>query len=237
MAVTDGCETHEAPVFIGGTVVDTPMHEVENPARCEQVVGYAACSDARIVDAAVRAAAVAAPGWAAMGPQERKSALKASAAVATGDFEERARLLTREQGKVLWESNIDLAGAPYLLHECAKLIDDVVAEDVVEDRRGRFIRRRRPVGVVGVIVPWNYPVVLAFNAIAPALAAGNTVVVKPPELAPLALTQTLIAVAATLPDGVLNIVPGYGAEAGTRWRPIRSCAGSCSPAAFPPDAP
>jgi aldehyde dehydrogenase len=195
-------------------VVDTPMHEVENPARCEQVVGYAACADAGIVDAAVRAAAAAAPGWAAMGPQERKSALKASAAVATGGFDERARLLTREQGKVLWESNIDLAGAPYLLYECSKLTDDVVAEDVVEDRRGRFIRRRRPVGVVGVIVPWNYPIVLGFNAIAPALAAGNTVVVKPPELAPLALTQTLIAVAATLPDGVLNIVPGYGAEAG-----------------------
>lgn len=169
---------------------------------------------ADVVDRAVRAAAAAAPAWADCAPDERKQLMRQAALACTADFDQRATLLTREQGKVLWESNLDLAGAPYLLHECSRLITRVVAEDVVDDERGRFVTRRRPVGVVGVIVPWNYPVLLAFNGIAAALAAGNTVVVKPPELAPLALTQTVRTVAAVLPPGVLNVVPGDGAIAG-----------------------
>lgn len=212
--MNDQLDAVAAQVFIGGGTVNAPSHPVYNPACCDEVVGFSARADAGLVDRAVRAAAAAATAWADLDCATRKSAMRTAAAAALDGFDERARLLTCEQGKVLWESNVDLAGAPYLLHECSRLIERVVAEDNVDDDRGRFITRRRPVGVVAVIVPWNYPVVLAFNAIAPALAAGNTVVVKPPELAPLALTRTLTAVAAALPDGVLNVVPGYGSEAG-----------------------
>lgn len=205
---------NDAHVLIGGRTVDCPMHPVRNPARAEEIVGASALAGADLVDRAVRAAAVAAPGWAALSAADRRTALKDAAAAALEDFGGRAALLTGEQGKVLWESMVDLAGAPYLLRECRRMIEQVADEQVVDDERGRFIRRRRPVGVVAVIVPWNYPVLLAFNAIAPALAAGNTVVVKPPELAPLALTAVLHAVAAVLPDGVINVVPGDGAVAG-----------------------
>lgn len=208
-------ETAFAHAFIGGGgVLDTPIAPVHNPARHDEVVGYTACADAALVDQAVHAAGAAAPRWAALDPEQRKAMMTTALELAAGDFDKRARLLTREQGKVLWESQLDLAGAPYLLLECSRLIDRIVAEHVVEDDRGRFITRRFPAGVVAVIVPWNYPILLAFNTIAPALAAGNTVVVKPPELAPLTLTQTVTAMAAALPDGVLNIVPGDGAEAG-----------------------
>lgn len=204
-----------ADAYIGGETVELRRHPVFNPAAADEVVGYAGLADRDVVDRAVRAAAAAWPAWAATAPGERKQAMVAAAMAATADFDDRAELLTREQGKVLWESQMDLAGAPYLLHECSRLIKRVLAEDVVDDGRGRFVTRRRPVGVVGVIVPWNYPIVLAFNGIAAALAAGNTVVVKPPELAPLALTRTVTAVATALPPGVLNVVPGDGAEAGT----------------------
>lgn len=203
-----------ADPYVDGGHVDAPRRAVHNPANVDEVVGWAAVAEGALVDRAVRAAAAAAPGWAACPPDERKTLMRAAALAATEDFERRARLLTREQGKVVWESNLDLAGAPYLLHECSRLIKRVTAEECVDDERGRFVIRRRPVGVVGVIVPWNYPVLLAFNGIAAALAAGDTVVVKPPELAPLALTQTIAAVAAALPAGVLNVVPGDGPEAG-----------------------
>lgn len=205
---------NDARVLIGGRTIDGPTHPVYNPARADEIVGRSALADAELVDRAVRAAADAAPGWAALSVTDRRAALKGAAAAGLEDFENRARLLTAEQGKVLWESMVDLAGAPYLLHESRRLIERVAGEEVADDERGRFIRRRRPVGVVAVIVPWNYPVLLAFNAIAPALAAGNTVVVKPSELAPLTLTAVLHAVAATLPDGVLNVVPGDGAVTG-----------------------
>ncbi|GAB3016171.1 aldehyde dehydrogenase family protein [Mycobacterium bourgelatii] len=203
-----------APAYLGGTAVQTDSRPVYNPAHAHEIVGMAAHCGPGVVDQAVRAARAAAAEWAAVLPRDRKRLMREAAVAAMADFDALTALLTREQGKVLWESALDLAGAPYLLHECSKLIERVVAEDVTENERGRFIVRRRPVGVVGVIVPWNYPVLLAFNGIAAALAAGNTVVVKPPELAPMALTKTVTAVAAALPPGVLNVVPGDGAETG-----------------------
>lgn len=204
----------DATAIIGGEEVDAPSHPVYNPATLTEIVGRSARSGPELVDKAVRSAASAGPGWAEIGVKERKRLLAEAVTAATTDFDERARLLTREQGKALWESTVDLAGAPYLLHVNRKLVERAAAEDIVDDHRGRFITRRKPAGVVGVIVPWNYPVVLAFNGIAPALAAGNTVVVKPSELAPLALTRTIAAIAAVLPPGVLNVVPGFGDEAG-----------------------
>lgn len=206
--------TTSARVYFGGMDFDCPAHPVWNPARRQEQVGEAAKSSAAVVDSAVRAAASAARVWASTTAEERIGALAHATAASADDLDGRARVLTREQGKVLWESHVDLAAAPYLLYESSRFIERVLAVDVTEDSRGRFVRRHRPAGVVAVIVPWNYPVVLAFNAIAPALAAGNTVVVKPPELAPLALTATIRAVAKQLPPGVLNVIPGYGDVAG-----------------------
>ena len=203
-----------AAARVGLDTVTAPMMEVRDPADRRRVVGFSACSSREVVDRAVRAAHAAAGDWAACTPAARRAALVAAAAAAVDGIRERAELLTREGGKVLWESIADVAAAPYLLGVAAELIDRINEEERTERRRGDFVRRRRPVGVVGVIVPWNSPVVLAFNGIAPALAAGNTVVVKPSELAPLALTQTLTLLAEGLPPGVVNICPGTGPEAG-----------------------
>ncbi len=203
-----------AAARVGLETVAAPVIEVRDPADRRRVVGVGACSPPGLVDRAVRAADAAAGDWAAWTPSARREALGAAAAAVVDGIRERAELLTREEGKVLWESVADVAAAPYLLGVATELVDRVSEEERTERRRGDFVRRRRPVGVVGVIVPWNSPVVLAFNGIAPALAAGNTVVVKPSELAPLALTQTLTLLADRLPSGVLNICPGTGPETG-----------------------
>jgi aldehyde dehydrogenase len=199
---------------VGGAAYGVPSLAVHDPAHRDVVVGLTVASDQALVDRAVRAAAKAGSGWAARAADERADALRGAAAVAAADFEATAQLLTAEQGKVLWESRLDVAAAPYLLHVAAGLAGQAAEEGVVRDERGTFLRRRRPIGVVAVIVPWNYPIVLALNAVAPALAAGNTVVVKPPELAPLALGQVLSALAGALPPGVLNVCPGTGPDTG-----------------------
>ena len=109
---------------------------------------------------------------------------------------------------------VDVGGAGHILGWYSERAGEI-AEDRVfrQDARGTIWTGRRPMGVTGVIVPWNSPVYLAFLGIAPALLAGNTVVVKPSEFAPLTLSAVLEVVAVHLPAGVLNVVPG-GGEAG-----------------------
>ncbi len=123
-------------------------------------------------------------------------------------------VLVAEVGKVPAEADFDAGGAPGLLRRSAELHAEADAATVVEDGAVRSTLRHRPVGPVAVVVPWNSPVYLAFLAVAPALLAGCTVVVKPPEDAPLALTGLLHALADALPEAVVNVVPGRGAEAG-----------------------
>lgn len=121
-------------------------HPVCNPAEADTVVGYSARGDGAAVDAAVLAAAEAAPGWAAATALQRREALIKAARATLDEFDSRAELLTSEQGKALWESNVDIAGAPYLLAENAKPAERVCAEDVVDNAQGRFVKRRRPAG-------------------------------------------------------------------------------------------
>ncbi len=210
----DERDVQVAAARVGPDTVRSPTMAVRDPADRDRVVGVVACSPPDLVDRAVRVADEAGRDWASWTPSARRKALEAAATAALDGIRERAELLTREEGKVLWESIADVAAAPYLLGVAADLVDRVAEEERIERRRGDFVRRRRPAGVVAVIVPWNSPVVLAFNGIAPALAAGNTVVVKPSELAPLALTKTLTLLAEGLPPGVVNICPGTGPETG-----------------------
>lgn len=126
-----------------------------------------------------------------------------------------AETLTREVGKVLPESRGDAAGAVSLTRYFASLAAAVDAERPVElPLPGRGVLRYVPSGPAGIISPWNTPIYLTFLAVAPALIAGDTVVVKPPEDAPLAVTAALSVLAGALPPGVVNIVPGRGDEAG-----------------------
>lgn len=203
-----------AEVLIGNRV--TPLTAsarttVRNPARTGEVVGEAALGTLADVDAAVRAAHDAFGPWSRTSPHERAAVLLDAVAELRPLAAELDRLLTREQGKLRWESRLDVGGAAHILEYYTGLATELAEERVLRsDSRGTVWLARRPMGVTGVIVPWNSPVYLGFLGIAPALMAGNTVVVKPSELAPLALHRVLRTLAAKLPDGVLNSVPGTG---------------------------
>lgn len=205
-----------APIIIGGEArpLDRSRSlEVIDPSSRE-VVGHAAMAREEDVDEAVRAAKEAFPAWQAMTAAERAQQMRSAADAVAADTGERARLLTREHGKVLWESNVDTEGAARILRYYADLAERYDTPDITEDERGRIVTKRQPFGVVAVIVPWNFPVILGFLMLSPALLAGNTIVVKPPEDVPLAFTETLRVLAASLPGGVVNVVPGVGREAG-----------------------
>lgn len=127
----------------------------------------------------------------------------------------RAELLTREHGKPLSEAGHDVGGAPRILRYYAGLASRYGTPDVSDGELGRIEKWRRPMGPMAIIVPWNAPVYLAYLMIAPALLAGNTLVVKPPSFTPLALTDTLAVLDSLLPDGVVNVVPGPGPTVGS----------------------
>jgi aldehyde dehydrogenase len=203
-----------APVVVGGTVRDCPTDAVPNPARRTEVVGTVARATPELAAQAVEAADRAFPGWAATAPAERAALLLQVADALEVDLEARSRLLTREHGKVLGDARGDVASGLRTLRYYAGLTEQFAADRVVHDARGRLVERRRPMGVVAVIVPWNYPVVLAMLMLAPALAAGNTAVVKLPDHSPLTVGGVLAELAAALPPGVVNVVAGSGPEVG-----------------------
>lgn len=196
------------------------FEEVHNPADAEEVVGrYQRCTPDD-VDVAVQRARAAFAAWRECGPDERAEYLRRAADLADTLVDDLSAVLTLETGKTRGESRGDAAGAGRLLREFAGLAHSAAAETDLTGAPGTsnassVLVRRVPLGPVAVIAPWNTPIYLAFSAIAPALAAGNTVVVKPPEVAPLALTAVVTALAEVLPQGVLSVVPGDGAVAGS----------------------
>ncbi len=206
-----------APIVIGGQ--ERPLDEerclpVIDPAHRHRVVGHVALATERDVDEAVAAAAAALPAWRAMAAADRADAMRQAADAIEADVEPRAELLTREHGKILAEARHDAQGAVRILRYYARLAERYDRPDVSDDQRGRIVRKRMPFGVVAVIVPWNAPIYLGFLMLAPALLAGNTVVVKPAEEVPLALADALRVLARSLPPGVVNAVPGVGGETG-----------------------
>jgi aldehyde dehydrogenase len=125
-----------------------------------------------------------------------------------------AALLTREMGKVIGESIGDVGTASFMLTFLPQEARRVLAQEHIDDEFGRLVLERRPLGVVGIIVPWNWPVSLLFVRVAAALAAGNTVVCLPSPYASLAVLHCLAALQDVLPPGTVNALSGYGPEAG-----------------------
>lgn len=206
-----------AGIRIAGRNVERPLADVVNPARTGDIVGRVALGEASDVDAAVRSAVEAAPAWAATAVEERADYLRRAADLLEPRLHEQARLLTAEIGKVLPESIGDAIGASRLLRIFASYAPEVAAAmsgEGIQVPVGDAVVRWVPKGPVAVIPPWNSPIYLAFMAVAPALMGGNPVIVKPPEIAPLALTDALVTLADALPPGVLNIVNGLGPTAG-----------------------
>lgn len=208
--------THEVvlPMSIGGVDVPGPITDVRNPARLTETVGGYATGGADTVDRAVRAAAAAFAAWSSVSASERAATLSTVADAIDAELDSLAILLTREHGKVLTDARAEVANTARTFRYYAGLAEHVAQEKVTQDHRGRIIERRSAMGVVAVIVPWNYPVLLATLMIAPALMAGNTTVIKLPDHAPLTLTRVLRKLTAAVPPGVVNVVAGTGQDVG-----------------------
>ncbi|MEU9785758.1 aldehyde dehydrogenase family protein [Streptomyces phaeochromogenes] len=184
---------------------------VVNPAD-EQVIAHVPAGTADDVDAAVRAARGALPAWAATSPAERAARIAALRDVLVARKEEIAETVTAELGSPLKFSQAVHVGAPIAV---AGSYAELAASYAFEEKVGNSTVHLEPVGVVGAITPWNYPLHQIVAKVAPALAAGCTIVLKPAEDTP--LTAQLFAEAvheAGLPAGVFNLVTGLGPVAG-----------------------
>ncbi|MEV0004921.1 aldehyde dehydrogenase family protein [Micromonospora sp. NPDC050980] len=184
---------------------------VENPATGE-TIGEVPAGTPADVDRAVAAARAAFPGWAATDPTERAAHLDRLHAALAARADDIARTVASELGAPLKLATRVQAGLPLIvLRSMVELAARPAAEQVV----GNSLVVREPVGVVGAITPWNYPLHQVVAKLAPALAAGCTVVLKPSELTPLTAYLLFDAVTeAGLPPGVVNLVPGTGAVVG-----------------------
>src|SRR3989475_4694312 len=189
--------------------------EIRNPATGE-VVDRVAAGTQEDINNAIDAAQAAFSKWSAVPPSERAAILFKAAHLLGEREKELARLLTQEQGKPLREAVLEIRRFVHTLEHYAGLAKSIRGGYVpaLDDRRYGMIIKK-PIGVCGSIVPWNFPVEPPGNNIGPALVTGNTVVVKPAGTTPLTDVQAvLILNEAGLPPGVLNIVPGPASVVG-----------------------
>jgi gamma-glutamyl-gamma-aminobutyraldehyde dehydrogenase len=222
----DDWKTHAANLrfrnqaFIGGKFVDAADGDVFdciNPATGAVLTQVASCKSAD-VDAAVRAARSAfnAGHWSRMAPGDRKAVMLRLADLIRDNLVELALLDSLDMGKLVTDAaTIDAPGSAHFFQWYAEAIDKIYDEVAPTGPGDLVLVRRVPLGVVGAVTPWNFPLDMATWKSAAALAAGNSVVLKPAEQSPLsALRLAELAVEAGLPEGVLNVVPGFGETAG-----------------------
>jgi len=187
---------------------------VENPATKTDIaeVPRAAAAD---VDRAVRAAARAFDGWRALRPSERGAAVFRVADALEERAEELAVVLTKETGNAIASSSRpEVRVTVEMLRYYAGLAGEVKGETVPVSEAALSYTRREPLGVVGAIIPWNSPLIIAAVKLGPALVTGNTVVLKAAEDSPLAVLELARLFHEHLPAGVVNVVTGEGSEAG-----------------------
>jgi aldehyde dehydrogenase (NAD+) len=212
-------QVKDQPLFIGGKWLDSvsgKMFPAINPATGETICQVAEGNKADI-DLAVKAArkALESGPWKTMDAAERGRLLFKLADLIENEAEELAVLESLNCGKTINDSRGDLQGVVNCLRYYAGWADKIEGKTVPV--RGNFLSYtlRQPVGVVGQIIPWNFPLFMLAWKWGPALACGNTVVMKPAEQSPLtALRVTALAQDAGFPDGVINMIPGYGENAG-----------------------
>jgi len=215
MATTSPTELQN---FINGSYeapADGQTEPVFNPATGE-VIAHAPLSTAADVDRAVKAAHDAFPGWAAATPGERALALLKLADAIEEHADELSELESDNAGKPINAFRDD--EIPFMVDNlrffagAARCLEGRAAGEYVSGYTS--IIRREPVGVVGQIAPWNYPLMMAVWKIGPALAAGNTIVLKPAETTPLTTLKMAEYAAEILPKGVLNVITGHGDPTG-----------------------
>jgi len=203
--------------FINGEWVESSeTRDNINPSDVTDVIGAYARADAQQVGVAVEAASAAQLAWATSTPQQRFDALDFVGSEILARKQELGRLLSREEGKILSEGIGEVARAGYIFKFFAGEALRLGGEHLKSVRPGIEIDiLRQPIGVVGLISPWNFPMAIPAWKIAPALAFGNTVVFKPAELAPgCGWTIAEIISRSGLPKGVFNLVMGSGTSVG-----------------------
>ncbi|GIE34273.1 aldehyde dehydrogenase [Actinoplanes italicus] len=163
----------------------------ENPARTAEIAGVVAETPAEAVDAIVREADAGQRKWAARELPERLAVLSRAATSIEESAAELATLLARESGKVVGDCRGEIGFAVRYLRWVVEHAPAAYADRIVDDELGRIVEQRKPYGVVAAVTPWNAPVILGMLKIAPALAAGNAVVVKPSPLAPLTISRVV----------------------------------------------
>jgi acyl-CoA reductase-like NAD-dependent aldehyde dehydrogenase len=191
------------------------MIEVIEPAT-EQVMAEVPRAGVEEVDAAVARAKAAFPAWRAVAPAERSALLRRLADALEERAEGLATLEARNAGKPIGDARAEMGMVVETFRYYAAAPERLLGQ-TIPVAGGVDMTFREPLGVVGLIVPWNFPLVIASWNVAPALAAGNTLVLKPAELTPLtALELEKIALEAGIPEGVLKVVAGPGSVCGSR---------------------
>jgi acyl-CoA reductase-like NAD-dependent aldehyde dehydrogenase len=189
--------------------------EILNPAT-EEVVERIEPATARDADAAVARAKKAFPAWRDVAPADRSRLLRRLADALEDERENLAQLESRDTGKPIGDARGEMGMVADTFHYYAGMPERMLG-DTIPVSGGVDVTFREPLGVVGLIVPWNFPLTIASWKMAPALAAGNTVVLKPAELTPLtALEFERISREAGIPEGVVNVLVGPGSVVGQR---------------------
>ncbi|WP_035803193.1 aldehyde dehydrogenase family protein [Kitasatospora mediocidica] len=192
------------------------LYEVVNPTT-EQVIQTVAMAGLEETDAAIARAKAAFATWRTVAPADRARLLRAFAAAVDADREHLAALEVANAGHTVGNARWEAGNARDVIEYYAAAPERLFGRQIPV-AGGVDLTFQEPLGVVGVIVPWNFPMPIAAWALAPALAAGNTVVLKPAELTPLtALRLAELALEAGIPPGVLQVLPGYGPVVGQRF--------------------
>ncbi len=191
------------------------MSTVRNPAT-EEVIAELDSAGVEETDAAVARAKAAFPAWRAVAPADRARLLRRLATLVEEHHEELARIESRNVGKPIAGARGEVGMVAQVFHYYAGAVDKHFGE-TIPVAGGVDMTFREPLGVVGLITPWNFPLNIASWKLGPSLACGNTVVLKPAELTPLsALRLAELALEAGIPEGVFNVVVGKGSVAGQR---------------------
>ncbi|WP_371477729.1 aldehyde dehydrogenase [Kitasatospora sp. NBC_00315] len=195
---------------------DQDLFEVVNPAT-EEVIRTVAMAGLAETDAAVARARTAFESWRAVAPADRARLLRAFAAAVDSEREQLAALEVANAGHTVGNARWEAGNARDVIEYYAAAPERLFGRQIPV-AGGLDVTFQEPLGVVGVIVPWNFPMPIAAWGLAPALAAGNTVVLKPAELTPLtALRLAELALHAGIPEGVLQVLPGRGPVVGQRF--------------------
>ena len=187
---------------------------VENPFN-QEIISHVPDSDNHDVNEAVSAANTAYSDWHKMSASERRDLMKELANKSRENANELAKTISMEMGKPFPEALDEIDTVADFLEYYGELARDEVGRIVAPvDRNTMSLVRYESIGVIGCIIPWNYPLALMGWKLAPALAAGNTVVMKPSEITPLSILHWCNVVDSILPDGVINVITGFGQSAG-----------------------